>query len=242
MNAERTMVLTGAAGGIGRATARAFLTTGTRLVLVDREEDSLRQLADDLGDPNRVTTVVADSAAPDSAARIVDAAIAATGRIDDLVLAAGIYPESPVATLSDEEWAMCLHTNLTSAFQLCRQSLPHLRDGASIVGLVSIAGQRGSRYHAHYAASKAGLLAFLRSLALEVAPRVRVNAVAPGTIETHMTATNRARDVDSLLAATPLGRFGTPDEVARVVQFLCTPAAGFITGEVIAVNGGMYMA
>ena len=237
----RTVILTGAAGGIGRATAAVFVADGAHVVLTDRDAAPLAALAQALGRPDQVTTVVADGGDPDAAEQIVDAALAATGRIDDVVLAAGVYPESSVAAMGDADWDACLGINLDAPFRLCRAVAPHLGPGASIVGLTSIAGQRGSRNHAHYAASKAGLLAFLRSLALELAPDVRVNAVAPGTIETPMTAKNRETMQASLLASTPLARFGTPAEVAGVIHFLCTPAAGFMTGQELSVNGGMHV-
>lgn len=235
----RTLVLTGAGGGIGQAVARAFHATGSTLVLVDRDAAPLAELAADLG--QRTVTVVADAAEAGSGETAVQAAIEATGRVDDVVLAAGVYPDGLVADISDEDWTRCLQINLTSAFELCRAVVPHLQEGASVVGLTSIAGQRGSRGHAHYAATKGGLLSFLRSLAREVAPAARVNAVAPGTIATGMTQANRDQIGAELLQATPLGRFGTSEEVAGVVHFLCSPSAGFITGEVIAVNGGMHM-
>lgn len=239
--AGRTVVITGAAGGIGKATAAAFLADGAHVVLADRDADALGLVAAGFDTPERVSTVVADGLDTDAASRTVDAALAATGRLDHLVLGAGIYPEASVAEMTDADWAACLGVNLTAAFRLCRAAVPHLGPGTSIVGLTSIAGQRGSRNHAHYAATKGGLLAFLRSLALELAPDVRVNAVAPGTIETPMTALNRETMPGQILAGTPLGRFGTPDEVAGVIHFLCTPAAGFMTGQEISVNGGMHV-
>lgn len=237
--AGQTVIITGGAGGIGRATAALFLADGGHVVLADRDADALRAVAAGLDD-SRVTTVVADGLDREAASRTVEATLAATGRIDHVVLAAGVYPEVSVADMTDDQWDSCLATNLTAAFRMCRHVVPHLGSGASIVGLTSIAGQRGSRNHAHYAATKGGLLAFLRSLALELAPHVRVNAVAPGTIETPMTAKNRATMPDQILAGTPLGRFGTPAEVAEVIHFLCTPAAGFMTGQELSVNGGMH--
>ena len=235
---RRTLLLTGATGGIGRAIARTFHDHGARLVLIDHDRAAVEALAAELG----ATAVVADARIPGESARAVADAVAAAGEIHDVVLAAGVYPEAPVAGLTLAEWSACLRINLDSAFETCQAVLPHLAENSSVVGLTSIAGQRGSAAHSHYAASKAGLLGFLRSFALEAAPRTRVNAVAPGTIATPMTAANRERFEDALLAATPLRRFGTPEEVAGVVRFLCSPEAGFITGEQIAVNGGMYMA
>lgn len=241
-SAGRVLLLTGAGGGIGSATARLFHDEGASLALVDRDLADVEALADELGDPERVLLLTADASAPGEGRAAVEAAHAHFGRLDDVVLGAGIYPEVDVLQMTDEEWDQVLRVNLSAAAEVARAAGLVLDQGGSIVGLTSIAGQRGSRGHAHYAASKAGMLAFLRSLALELAPRVRVNAVAPGTIETTMTKANRERRSLELLAATPLARYGRPAEVAAVVHFLCTPGAGFITGEQIAVNGGMHMA
>ncbi len=241
-SAGRVLLLTGAGGGIGSAIARLFYDEGASLALVDRDLAAIEALAAEFTDPERVLFLAADAGAPGESRAAVQAAHAHFGRLDDVVLGAGIYPEVDVLQMTDEQWDQVLRVNLSAAAEVARAAGLVLEQGGSIVGLTSIAGQRGSRGHAHYAASKAGMLAFLRSLALELAPRVRVNAVAPGTIETTMTERNRERSSPELLAATPLARYGRPTEVAAVVHFLCTPGAGFITGEQIAVNGGMHMA
>lgn len=238
----RVLFLTGAGGGIGSETARLFYQEGASLALVDRDLAATEALAAEFADPSRMLLLTADGGVAGQGRAAVEAAHAHFGRLDDVVLGAGVYPEVDVLQMSDEQWDQVLRINLSAAAEVARAAGLLLEPGGSIVGLTSIAGQRGSRGHAHYAASKAGMLAFLRSLALELAPRVRVNAVAPGTIETAMTKHNRERHSQELLAATPLARYGKPAEVAAVVHFLCTPGAGFITGEQIAVNGGMYMA
>ncbi|MFI7482037.1 SDR family NAD(P)-dependent oxidoreductase [Kocuria sp. M1R5S2] len=238
----RTLVLTGAAGGIGAAVARAFARRGNRLVLSDLSAEALAPLVAELEEGGAtVTAVPGDVAEPADNDRLVAAALERHGGIDDLVLAAGIYPEQLLAETSDEQWRRCLSINLDSAFYLLRAAGPHLRPGAGVVALTSIAGMRGSRAHAAYAASKGGLLSLVRSTAWELGPQVRVNAVAPGIIDTAMTAGLRSTSAEHLLRGTPLGRFGTAEEVAGVVEFLCSPAAGFITGEVVQVNGGLHM-
>src|SRR5699024_2592741 len=141
-------------------------------------------LAAELG--TRVDRDTGDAAEEQTAGAAMVAAMRSTGRVVVLVLGAGIYPEAAVNEMSLEEWHRCLRINLCSAFVFTRAALAHVGEGGSIVGLTSISGQRGSKFHAHYAASKGALLSFLRAVALEVAPAVRVNAVAPGTIATEM--------------------------------------------------------
>ncbi len=238
----QTLAITGAASGIGAAVARLFHQHGANLVLIDRQEDALAALADALGTKDRVMVCPLDV----TQAGLLEAAFEQTqsrfGGIDHLVPAAGIYRPAPMATMTDAEWAATISINLDAVFRTCRAALPHLRDGGSIVNIASIAGHRGSASHTHYSASKGAILAFSRALAGEVAPRLRVNTVSPGIIATPMT-TDLVRDRgERLLAQTPLGRFGTADEVAGVIAFLCSNLASFVTGETIHVNGGLYMA
>lgn len=239
----RTLVLTGANGGIGRAVAEVFAAAGANLVLADLDGPALDAFAATLGiGEARIATRAVDVAKPEDAEALVGLAAARFGAIDFLVPSAGIYLSQPFAGMSDAQWRQTLSINLDGVFYLCNRAAPHLREGSAIVNLTSVATHRGAVSNAHYAASKGALGALTRSLARELAPRTRVNAVAPGVIETPMTtALVEARGAETL-AATPLGRLGQPSEIAAVIAFLCSKAASFVTGETIHVNGGLYMA
>lgn len=237
------MLVTGAAGGIGREVAALFAGSGADLVLADLDADALEELAVGLRNgTGRVLTVQYDGGDPRSAERLVSEAVGEFGGIDVLVPAAGIYPEKAVADMTDDEWQRVISVNLNGVFTLINRSIPHLCPGAAIVNFASVAGHRGSRLHAHYAASKAGIIALTRSLAMELGPDVRVNAVSPGTIMTPMVRDLVADRGDALLSNTPLARNGEPREIAAVVAFLASNAASYITGETLHVNGGLFMA
>ncbi|MEM6899339.1 MAG: SDR family oxidoreductase [Pseudomonadota bacterium] len=239
----RVLVLTGANGGIGRAIAEKFYAEGANLVLSDVDSAGLEAFANSL-DPQgeRLVTVVADSALPESAEHIADTAKSCFGGIDFLVPSAAIYLAQPLTSLSDEEWRRVLSLNLDGVFYLVRRSVHLLREGSAIVNLSSMAAHRGSFYNSHYGSSKGALLSLTRSLARELAPKTRVNAVSPGIIDTPMVTELLEVRGDESIRQTPLNRLGKPSEVASVVHFLCTDASSFITGEVIHVNGGLYIA
>jgi len=237
----RVLVLTGAAGGIGAAIARLFRRAGARLVLSDRAapEDLARSLDPDSTDVVATACDVTSSREADS---LAEQAVARFGRIDIVVPAAGIFPDATLEEMTDDAWASCLAVNLDGTMRVCRAAVPHMRRGGAIVTIASVAGHRGSRGHAHYAAAKGGVLAFTRSLAAELAPRgIRANAVSPGIIDTPMIAGLMQERGPGLVAQTPLGRMGTPEEVAGAVLFLASDLAGFVTGETLHVNGGLYI-
>jgi 3-oxoacyl-[acyl-carrier protein] reductase len=239
----RTLFLTGANGAIGRAVTRLFFECGANLFLTDLDTAGLEEFALNLGSlPSRVGTAQVDVA---HSAEIDDAVahcVSRFGGIDFLVPMAGLYPESGLASTSESEWRRAIDVNLNGVFLSCRSAAHQLRENSAVVMISSIAAHRGSAMHAHYAAAKGGVLSLARSLALELAPRTRVNAVSPGIIESEMTRNLVAARGDQLVAQTPLGRLGQPGEVASVIAFLCSDAASFITGETIHVNGGLYMA
>ncbi|MFF5791901.1 SDR family NAD(P)-dependent oxidoreductase [Paeniglutamicibacter sp. NPDC012692] len=240
---HKTGLITGATGGIGRDVARLLFDAGANLVLLDLDPGSLNALAVELGDDARVAALAGDASSPE----IIDGALALTtarfGALDFVVPAAGIYPESPVTETSDELWRKVMDINLDGVFRLLRAATPVMADGGAIVNFASLAGHRGSKNHAHYAASKAGVIALTRSLAHELGHRgIRVNAVSPGTISTPMVEALVAERGESMLSGTPLNRFGNSMEVAQVAAFLCSDGASFINGETIHVNGGLFMA
>ncbi|MFF0515495.1 SDR family NAD(P)-dependent oxidoreductase [Streptomyces sp. NPDC004250] len=238
----RTCVLTGAAGGVGAATARVLAARGARLVLAGRNAAALTALANELRQAHpraRVTTVQADVTKDEDNAAIVEAA---AGPIHAVIPSAGVYPESSVAEMTSSEWRKTFAVNIDAVFSLTAAAIPHLAEDSAFVLIGSIAGARGSANHAHYAATKGATVSFARSLALELAPRTRVNVVAPGIVRTPMVAGLVASEEDQILASTPLARLAEPAEIASAAAFLASPDASFITGEVLHVNGGFHMA
>jgi 3-oxoacyl-[acyl-carrier protein] reductase len=238
----RTLVLSGATGGIGRAVARLFAEAGANLVLTDYDGAALETFAQELGLFDRVAVLQVNVTDPASAAQTVQLAMERFGGIDFLVPSAGIYQAQPFAEMSDADWQRTISVNLDGVFYLIRRAVGALRPESSVILLSSLAAQRGAFSNAHYAATKGAMIALARSLARELAPQTRVNGVAPGIIDTPMIRELMARRGDETLAQTPLGRLGTPEEIASVIGFLCSSAAGFITGETVQANGGLYMA
>jgi 3-oxoacyl-[acyl-carrier protein] reductase len=238
----RRVLITGAGGGIGSKSAEYFAAAGAELVLVDLAPETVEAVAATLPEGTAVSQLagdLTDAGTLEELRRLIES----IGGIDHLVLAAGIYTEHPVSEMSDEDWDRTMTINLDSSFKLTRALIPQMREGGSIVNFGSMAGSRGSRNHAHYAATKGALVSFGRSLTWELGERnIRVNAVAPGIIATRMTEGLVASGGEALLAATPLHRFGRPEEVASAVVFLCSPAASFVNGDTLHINGGLHMA
>ncbi|HQS08203.1 MAG: 3-oxoacyl-ACP reductase [Rhizobiales bacterium 24-66-13] len=239
----KTLFLTGANGGISRAVAQTFFECGANCVLTDLDAEGMEAFARTL-DPSgaRVVATRQDAADPDDADRALALAKERFGALDFLVTSAGLYRARQVAEMDDAYWRQGIAVNLDGVFYTCRRAIPLLADGAAIVNLASMAGHRGSFAHADYSAAKGAVLAFSRSLAIELAPRVRVNAVSPGLIDTPMVRGLMDAKGAALLDQTPMKRLGTVEEVARVVAFLCSDWASFVTGETVHVNGGLYIA
>ena len=236
------VLVTGAAGGIGYKAAEQMLKAGATVILADLNAAALNKAAAAL-DPEgkRSSLKQVDVSSPASVAELFASLKQEYGGLDHLVHCAGMYPNVMTAECSDETWKRVISVNLDGTFYLCRDALSLLREGSSIVLCASMAGHKGSFCHSGYAATKGGTLAFMHSIAMEYAPKVRVNCVSPGIISTGMTEDLIDERGKALLASTPLRRFGEPDEVASVILFLCSPLASFITGETIHINGGMFM-
>lgn len=239
---DKVLVLTGANGGITRAIARTFFDLGASLLLTDLEETGLAAFAEELDETGeRVATLRHDVRSSEDASALAALCRQRFGGADFLVTGAGLYRDQLVESMTDEQWRETIAINLDGVFYSCRALGPLLRDGGAIVNIASMAGHRGSYQHAHYAAAKGAVLSFSRSLALELAPRIRVNAVSPGLIDTPLIKPLLAARGDELIRATPLKRLGTPEEVARAIAFLCSDWASFVTGETLHVNGGLYI-
>jgi 3-oxoacyl-[acyl-carrier protein] reductase len=239
----KVLFLTGANGGITRAIARTFFELGASCVLTDLDEDGVRDFAKSLDTSgSRAIGLKQDAAKSEDADSAMAIAKDRFGKIDYLVTGAGLYRDQMIHDMTDAQWHQTIGINLDGVFYTCRAAIPLLAEGGAIVNIASMAGHRGSFMHTHYAAAKGAVLTFSRSLALELAPRIRVNAVSPGLIETPLIQPLLAARGPSLIEQTPLKRLGQPEEVAHTVAYLCSDWASFITGETVHVNGGLYIA
>ena len=240
----RAAIVTGASRGIGRAIALRLASAGASVVAGargDHAESVVQEIERAGGTAVGVTLDVTD---PASITRMAQAAQDGFGRIDVLVNNAGIVRDQLLLRMKPGDWDAVVATNLTAAFACCRAVLrPMVRQRwGRIVNIGSVVGRTGNPGQANYAASKAGLEGFTRSLALEVASRgITANVVAPGMIETDMTAALDDRARKALHGRIPMSRLGTPDDVAAAVCFLASDEAAYITGQVVGVNGGMYL-
>jgi 3-oxoacyl-[acyl-carrier protein] reductase len=241
---ERVALVTGASRGIGRAIARTLAQQGATVVAAARGENA-RAVAEEItATGGRAEFATVDVAAPASAEEAVGGVVARHGRIDILVNNAGIARDQLMLRMKREDWDAVIATNLTAAFALTQAALKHMirQRSGRIVSISSVVGQAGNAGQANYAASKAGLIGFSKAVALEVASRgITVNVVAPGLIETDMTRAITEQAQGEWQSRIPLKRFGTPEDVAAAVCFLASNEASYITGQVLAVNGGMYM-
>src|SRR5688572_10414562 len=237
----KTALITGASQGIGAQIAKTFHQAGATVVLNHPDADRTRTDAEALArDLNSIRERSAFAVAADvSKSEAVRGMMAGIGQIDILINNAGIIRDRTIAKMSIEEWQAVIDVNLTGVFHCCKFGLEIMGDGGAIVSLGSIAAFNGFFGQANYAAAKAGVVSMMRVLSRECARRkIRVNAIAPGVIETAMASTIPQSVRSEMLKSIPLDRFGRAEEVANVSLFLCSPLASYVTGQTIEVNGG----
>jgi 3-oxoacyl-[acyl-carrier protein] reductase len=254
---NQVALITGGSRGIGAETVRLFAEAGARVAFSYRQaRDRAEALALNCGGPSRCVAIEQDLATPADGRALVDATVRAFGRLDVLIVNHGIWPpdDAPISTMSDQQWRTTLGVNLDSVFGLVQSAAGQFQvqpanpssdknseTKGHIVLISSTAGQRGEAFHADYAVTKGAIISLTKSLSSELAPQgIRVNCVAPGWVTTEMSAgtLNHPERGPKVSASIPVGRAGTPREIAGPVLFLCTPLAGFISGEVLNVNGG----
>jgi len=243
---NKVAVITGGSRGIGAATVRMFCAAGGRALFnYVQARASAEQLVRECGAEHCVA-VQADLSGTASGEPLIRAAVERFGRLDILVGNHGVWPPEDVAIdhMSEEQWRSTLAINLDSVFSLVKHAVAQMKEqggGGHIVLVSSTAGQRGESFHTDYAATKGAIISMVKGLSTELAPdRIYVNCVAPGWVATDMTTSTLADPIASakVFATIPMKRVATPEEIAGPILFLCTPHAGFITGEVMNVNGG----
>lgn len=246
-SSSRVVVITGGSRGIGRSVALKFAEEGARIILAhyDADESAARETLDRLG--SKGVTAEAHKlnvSSFGSVGRWFEDVFTRFERVDVLINNAGITRDTLLMRMTEAEWDAVLGVNLKGVFNCTRSVVrPMIKQRSGrIVNITSVVGQIGNAGQANYAASKAGVMGLTKTTARELAGRgITVNGVAPGFIDTEMTAALPDKVKQSFLSQVPLGRMGTPEEVAEVVYWLCSDAAGYITGQIIHVNGGMYM-
>jgi NAD(P)-dependent dehydrogenase (short-subunit alcohol dehydrogenase family) len=252
----RSVVLTGAAQGLGRGTAAAFLAEGANLILADLDGEKVQRTAVelDVGAEGTTVPVTCDVSREEDVRALVERAVSEFGAIDHLVNNAGTITIAPLIEITEADWDRVIDVNLKGVFLGMKCVLPHMleRGSGSIVNIASQAGKRGNRFIAHYNASKAGVISLTQTAALEAAPTVRVNCVCPGVINTDLQEqeyevvsrlTGKSRDAikSEWIESMPLGRFQEIEDVAEAVLFLASDDSRQTTGEALNVSGGMVM-
>ncbi|WP_245640037.1 3-oxoacyl-ACP reductase FabG [Moraxella oblonga] len=240
---RKIVLVTGASRGIGRAIAERFANDGHFVIGTATSEKGAEAIEEYLGESGGIGRVldVCDDEAIDKLFEEIDSVY---GSVNVLINNAGITKDGLLMRMKDEDWASVIDTNLTAIYRTSRRAVRGMMKArfGRIINITSVVGQMGNAGQTNYAASKAGVEGFTRSLAREIGSRgVTVNCVAPGFIETDMTDELDERLISSMLDAVPVGRMGQPHEVAAAVAFLASDDASYITGEVLAVNGGMHM-
>ena len=241
----RVAIITGAAtaDGIGRATARLFAAQGARMALLDIDKPGLEQAESELGPPHK--GYLCDVAVAEQCQGAVDAAARDFGTIDILINNAGVVYGTPLTEIGDEEYDHVMDVNLRGNFNMARAAVPFMRDGGggAIVCISSIAGQSGGGVfgRSHYAAAKAGIMGLAKALGRELAAdAIRVNAIAAGSLDNNFTKGRMTPEIKARVAeGVPLGRLGTSEDIANACLFLASDMAGYVTGAVLDVNGGL---
>jgi len=247
---NKVALITGGSRGIGAAAVRMFVAAGARVFFnYAQAKQQADQLVQEMG-ADKCAAVACNLSGTETAGGLVAATVSKFGRLDILVANHGVWPSAdiPVDQMQDSHWRTTLGTNLDSVFSLVKHSVAQMKKQSKsgsaaghIVLVSSTAGQRGEAFHCDYAASKGALISMVKGLSTELArDRIYVNCVAPGWVDTDMSAPvlGETGSGDNILAVIPLGRIGKPEEIAGPILFLCTPHAGFITGEIFNVNGG----
>jgi 3-oxoacyl-[acyl-carrier protein] reductase len=243
---DKVAIITGGSRGIGAACVRVFVEAGAKVVFsYQRARDAADNLVQQCGEKNCLG-VQAELDGTGAERTLVERAVERFGRVDALIVNHGIWPahDQPIESMPDNQWQRTIAINLGSVFALVKHSVAQIKkqeQGGNIVIVSSTAGQRGEAFHCDYAATKGAVISMVKGLSTELAPAgIRVNCVAPGWVATDMTAPvlNDQPTREKIFKAIPLGRVGKPEELAAPILFLCTDHAGFITGEVLNVNGG----
>jgi NAD(P)-dependent dehydrogenase (short-subunit alcohol dehydrogenase family) len=239
---QQCALVTGAARGIGLAAARRFLAEGWRVALLDIDGDNLKKTFDAIGKPGATLAITCDVADPAGVTRALETVAQTFGRLDALVNNAGIAIFKPILEVTYEDWSRVLAVNLTGPFLCTQAAAPLMRDsgGGAIVNITSISGLRASTLRTAYGTSKAGLAHLTKQQATELASLgIRVNAVAPGPVDTAMAKAVHTPEIrKDYHDHMPLNRYGLEEELAEVIYFLCSERASYVTGQVIAVDGG----
>ena len=239
---NRYTLITGASRGIGRAIAESFAKLGAKVCGTATSESGAAKISEYLGENG--TGLVLDVSSQESVDKCLEAVKNAFGDVDILVNNAGITRDNLLMRMKDEEWDAIINTNLASVYRMSKGVLRPMMKKRSgrIISVSSVVGLMGNPGQCNYAAAKAGLIGFSKSLAKEVASRgITVNCVAPGFIATDMTAALTEEQKSAILTQVPAGKLGDPQDIANAVLFLASDMASYITGETISVNGGMYM-
>ncbi len=241
----KTAIVTGSGQGIGRATAEALHDAGAHVVInyFEDRDGKNRQLADSVvqGLGEGALALAADVRHPDQLDHLMAKTVGCFGSLDILVNNAGILRDRSVKKMSVEEWSSVIDTNLTGVYNTCKSAMDHLADGGAIINMASLAAVTGFFGQANYASAKAGVIALTKVLSKELARRnIRVNAVAPGVVDTEMGQSIPEENRQAMLTHVPLGRFAQPREIADVIVFLASDLSSYVTGQTIHVNGGWW--